>query len=89
MNWITDNYREAYGIYVCNGILFNHESGIRVETFVQRRMPQPIKEDYLHVRTLEPTNSLYAVAKIAGIEMCWSYNRQYGTPLVPTNPSAN
>ena len=36
---------------------------------------------------LEPTNSAYAVAKIAGIEMCWSYNRQYGTRFVPVMPT--
>jgi len=53
-----------------------------------RSCPQPIKEEYLMTGALEPTNSAYAVAKIAGIEMCWSYNRQYGTrfiPLMPTN----
>ncbi|MFM1932473.1 MAG: hypothetical protein RL226_1776 [Bacteroidota bacterium] len=36
--WITKNYREAYGIYACNGILFNHESPIRGETFVTRKI---------------------------------------------------
>jgi GDPmannose 4,6-dehydratase len=36
--WITVNYREAYGIYACNGILFNHESSIRGETFVTRKI---------------------------------------------------
>ena len=36
--WITVNYREAYGIYGCNGILFNHESPIRGETFVSRKI---------------------------------------------------
>ncbi|MFA6178523.1 MAG: NAD-dependent epimerase/dehydratase family protein, partial [Candidatus Methylopumilus sp.] len=41
--------------------------------------PQPIKEEYLLTGPLEPTNRPYALAKIAGIEMCWSYNRQYGT----------
>jgi GDPmannose 4,6-dehydratase len=37
--WITVNYREAYGMYACNGILFNHESPLRGETFVTRRSP--------------------------------------------------
>jgi GDPmannose 4,6-dehydratase len=37
--WITVNYREAYGIYACNGILFNHESPVRGETFVTRKLP--------------------------------------------------
>jgi GDPmannose 4,6-dehydratase len=36
--WITVNYREAYGMYACNGILFNHESPLRVETFVTRKI---------------------------------------------------
>ena len=36
--WITINYREAYGIYACNGILFNHESPVRGETFVTRKI---------------------------------------------------
>ena len=50
--------------------------------------PQPIKEEYLLTGPLEPTNRAYALAKIAGIEMCWSYNRQYGTKylaVMPTN----
>lgn len=50
--------------------------------------PQPMREDNLLTGPLEPTNRPYAVAKIAGIEMCWSYNRQYGTSylaVMPTN----
>lgn len=50
--------------------------------------PQPMKEEYLLTGPLEPTNRPYAIAKIAGIEMCWSYNRQYGTrylAVMPTN----
>ena len=43
--------------------------------------PQPIKEEYLLTGPLEPTNRAYALAKIAGIEMCWSYNRQFGTQI--------
>ncbi len=53
-----------------------------------RDCPQPMKEDYLLTGPLEPTNRPYAIAKIAGIEMCWSYNRQYGTRYLcamPTN----
>ena len=49
--------------------------------------PQPIKEDYLLTGPLEPTNRPYAIAKIAGIEMCWSYNRQYGTQFVAAMPT--
>jgi len=53
-----------------------------------RDCPQPIKEEYLLTGPLEPTNRPYALAKIAGIEMCWSHNRQYGTQylaVMPTN----
>jgi GDP-L-fucose synthase len=53
-----------------------------------RDCPQPIKEEYLLTGPLEPTNRPYALAKIAGIEMCWSYNRQFGTrwlAAMPTN----
>ena len=49
--------------------------------------PQPIKEEYLMTGPLEPTNSPYAVAKIAGIEMCHAYNDQYGTSFVPVMPT--
>src|ERR671924_1080572 len=40
--WITVNYREAYGIYACNGILFNHESALRGETFVTRKITRAL-----------------------------------------------
>jgi GDP-L-fucose synthase len=49
--------------------------------------PQPIREDYLLTGELEPTNRPYALAKIAGIEMCWSYNRQYGTRYITVMPT--
>jgi GDP-L-fucose synthase len=50
--------------------------------------PQPIAEEHLLTGPLEPTNRPYALAKIAGIEMCWAYNRQYNTrylAVMPTN----
>lgn len=53
-----------------------------------RDCPQPIKEEYLLTGPLEPTNRPYAIAKIAGLEMCWDYNRQYSTRFaapMPTN----
>ncbi|KVF27682.1 GDP-fucose synthetase [Burkholderia vietnamiensis] len=53
-----------------------------------RECPQPIKEEYLLTGPLEKTNEPYAIAKIAGIKLCESYNRQYGTKyvsLMPTN----
>ena len=49
--------------------------------------PQPIKEEYLLTGPLEPTNRSYAIAKIAGIELCWSYNRQYGTRYLAAMPA--
>ncbi|MDP4027374.1 MAG: GDP-L-fucose synthase [Gallionella sp.] len=52
-----------------------------------RDCPQPIKEEYLLTGPLEPTNRPYALAKIAGVEMCWSYNRQYGTKYVAAMPT--
>lgn len=53
-----------------------------------KNAPQPMKEEYLLSGYLEPTNEPYAIAKIAGIKLCESYNRQYGTKfrsLMPTN----
>ena len=56
--WITVNYREAYGIYACNGILFNHESPIRGETFVTRKITRAMArialglQDCLHLGNL-------------------------------------
>ena len=49
--------------------------------------PQPMKEEYLLDGKLEPTNEPYAIAKIAGIEMCQSYNRQYGTNFISVMPT--
>ena len=49
--------------------------------------PQPIKEEYLLTGPLEPTNRAYALAKIAGVELCWSYNRQYGTKYLAAMPT--
>jgi GDPmannose 4,6-dehydratase len=40
--WIVKNYREAYGMYACNGILFNHESPLRGETFVTRKITRGV-----------------------------------------------
>ena len=67
----------------CKRLLFLGSSCI-----YPRDCPQPIREDYLLTGPLEPTNRPYAIAKIAGIEMCWAYNRQYGTRYLcamPTN----
>ena len=72
----------------------SYRSGVRRLLFLgssciyPKLAPQPIKEEYLLTGPLEPTNRAYALAKIAGIEMCWSYNRQFGTKYLagmPTN----
>jgi len=52
-----------------------------------RNCPQPIKEEYLLTGELEPTNDAYAVAKIAGIKMCQSFNDQYGTNFISVMPT--
>src|SRR6201994_4431851 len=52
--WITVNYREAYGIYACNGILFNHESPLRGETFVTRKITRAVAKIALNLQ-----NSLF------------------------------
>lgn len=49
--------------------------------------PQPIKEEYLLTGPLEPTNDAYAIAKIAGIMMCQSYHRQYGSNFISVMPT--
>jgi len=58
-HWICVNYREAYGLYACNGILFNHESPVRGETFVSRKITRALAriraglEDTLHLGNLD------------------------------------
>ena len=77
-----------------NIIHYSWKSGIKRLLFLgssciyPRECPQPIREEYLLTGPLEPTNRPYAIAKISGIEMCWSYNRQYNTrylAVMPTN----
>lgn len=52
-----------------------------------RECPQPMKEEYLLTGPLESTNEPYAIAKISGIKMCQSYNRQYGTNFIAVMPT--
>jgi GDP-L-fucose synthase len=52
-----------------------------------RLAPQPMRERDLLTGPLEPTNRAYALAKIAGVEMCWAYNRQYGTKFLSAMPT--
>ena len=49
--------------------------------------PQPIKEEYIMTGPLEPTNDAYSIAKIAGIKMCQSFNRQYKTNFIACMPT--
>lgn len=77
----TNVIHEAYRVGI-KRLLFLGSSCI-----YPRDCPQPIKEKYLLTGPLEPTNRPYAIAKIAGIEMCWSYNRQYGTQFLTVMPT--
>ena len=69
-----------------------HKAGVRKLLFLgssciyPRDCPQPMKESYLLTGPLEFTNRPYAIAKISGIEMCWAYNRQYGTRYLAVMP---
>jgi GDP-L-fucose synthase len=66
----------------------NHLLFLGSSCIYPRLAPQPMKEEHLLTGILEPTNEPYAIAKIAGIKMCESYNRQYGTcyrSVMPTN----
>lgn len=78
----------------CNVIDAAHQAGVRKllqlgsSCIYPRAAPQPMAEDALLTGILEPTNEPYAIAKIAGIKLCESYNRQYGTDyrsVMPTN----
>lgn len=80
---IQNNVIEAARLNGVERLLFLGSSCI-----YPRDCPQPIREDYLLTGPLEESNRPYALAKIAGIELCWSYNRQYGTrylAVMPTN----
>lgn len=77
-----------------NAIHAAHQSGVQKLLFLgssciyPREVPQPMKEEALMMGYLEPTNEPYAIAKIAGIKLCESYNRQYGRDyrsVMPTN----
>ena len=70
-----------------------HATGVRRLIFLgssciyPRDCQQPIKEEYLLTGPLESTNRPYALAKIAGVEACWAYNRQYGTRFLAAMPT--
>jgi GDPmannose 4,6-dehydratase len=76
--WITVNYREAYGIYACNGILFNHESPIRGETFVTRKITRALAriklglQDCLYLGNLDAKRDWgNAAAEELSISITW------------------
>ena len=77
----------------CNLIHGAYKTGVRKLLFLgssciyPKKSPQPMKEEYLLGGKLEPTNEPYAVAKIAGIKLCESYNRQYGTDFISCMPT--
>jgi len=68
--WITVNYREAYGIYACNGILFNHESPLRGETFVTRKITRAIARISLGLQTCLYLGNMNALRD-------WGHARDY------------
>ncbi|MBN8279161.1 MAG: GDP-L-fucose synthase, partial [Gammaproteobacteria bacterium] len=91
--WPADFIRDNLAIAL-NTIQAAHDHGCRRLLFLgssciyPRLAPQPIPEDALLTGPLEPTNEPYAIAKIAGIKLCESYNRQHGTDfrsVMPTN----
>ncbi|MCF8026397.1 MAG: GDP-L-fucose synthase [Desulfobacteraceae bacterium] len=71
------------------GFLHNVEKAIFLGSscIYPKLCPQPMKEEHLLTGPLEPTNEPYAIAKIAGIEMCWAYNRQRNTRFIPVMPT--
>lgn len=77
----------------CNLIDAAYRAGVQRLLFLgssciyPRECSQPIKEEYLLTGTLEKTNQPYAIAKIAGVELCDAYNRQYGTEYVAAMPT--
>ncbi len=77
----------------CNIVQAAHARGVDRLIFLgssciyPRECPQPIKESYLLTGPLEQTNQPYALAKIAGIELCWSFNRQHGTRSIAAMPT--
>ena len=76
-----------------NIIHWSHKTGVKRLLFLgssciyPKLAPQPMKEEYLLTGPLEPTNDAYAVAKIAGIKMCESYNQQFGTSFLSVMPT--
>ena len=95
---VANNTYRAEFIYdnlqIQNNIIhFSYKFGVKKLLFLgssciyPKNCPQPMKEEYLLTDTLEYTNEPYAIAKIAGIKMCESYNLQYGTNFISVMPT--
>lgn len=97
--WITKEYREAYGMFAVNGILFNHESERRGENFVTRKITLAAGriaeglQDHLELGNMDSlrdwgyANEAYALAKISGLKYCEFLNKQYGTDYISVMPT--
>jgi GDP-L-fucose synthase len=96
---IANNTYRGYFIYenmqIQNNVIhYSYKNDVKKLLFLgssciyPKECPQPIKEEYLLTGTLEYTNEPYAIAKIAGIKMCESYNIQYGTNYIPVMPTS-
>ncbi|MBD3393373.1 MAG: NAD-dependent epimerase/dehydratase family protein [Chitinivibrionales bacterium] len=94
----ANNTYPAQFIYInlqiqCNIVNAAYLHGVKKLLFLgssciyPKHAPQPMKEEYLLTGKLEPTNEPYAIAKIAGIKMCQSYNREYGTTFISVMPT--
>ena len=93
----NDNYSAEFiyeNIQIQNNVIhFAYSSGVKKLLFLgsnciyPKFADQPIKEEYLLTGTLEPTNDAYAIAKIAGIQMCQSYRKQYGFNCISLMPA--
>ena len=93
----NDTYRGQFiyeNLQIQNNVIHNaYLSGVKKLLFLgssciyPKHAPQPLKEEYLLTGPLEPTNEPYAIAKIAGIEMCQSYNIQYSTNFISAMPT--
>ena len=95
--WANENYPADFifeNLQIQNNVIHEaKEAGVKRLLFLgssciyPRECPQPIKETYLLTGPLESTNRPYALAKIAGIELCWAFNRQYGTQFLAVMPT--
>lgn len=87
-DFITDNL-----LIAVNTVTESHRASVRRLLFLgssciyPRMAAQPLTEDAWLTGPLEPTNRPYAIAKIAGVEMCWSFNRQHGTHYIAVMPT--